>query len=176
MDFCGGERVKVRHRTAAFVVIVIAVAVTLTVTLRLTFLGPASPEATMWQIASQLHAPGDTTTETAAASPVPAAWQIRQQILSLLQKGETQQQILSQLQDEYGPTILANPSLAGFGAWVWILPPVAVMLLFVIIAGILISRLKRDGRPMRAIQTFHQDDPIVQEIDEDELSTFRTYL
>ncbi len=88
----------------------------------------SSPEERLIAIESQLHAPGDTTTQTVASSNVPAAWTIKRQIAVMLNKGLSNQQILSQLETDYGPTVLANPPAKGFGAWAWVLPILGAIL------------------------------------------------
>lgn len=88
----------------------------------------STPEERLIAIESQLHAPGDTTTQTVVSSNVPAAWTIKRQIAVMLNKGLSNQQILSQLETDYGPTVLANPPAKGFGAWAWVLPIVGALL------------------------------------------------
>lgn len=87
-----------------------------------------TPQAELWQIASLLHAPGDTTNQTVLSSTVPAAWTLRAEIAQLLAKGENRSEILHVIELQYGPTVLADPSGAGFGLWVWVLPGVALAL------------------------------------------------
>ncbi len=87
-----------------------------------------TPEERLLAIESQLHAPGDTTTQTVASSNVPAAWTIKRQIAVMLNQGLSNQQILSQLETDYGPTVLANPPAKGFGAWAWALPMAGAVL------------------------------------------------
>ena len=89
-------------------------------------LSAGTGQAELWSIASELHAPGDTTTQTAASSTVLSAWQIRAQIQSLLQKGWGRARILRTLENEYGPTVLADPNIAGFGVLAWLLPGAGV--------------------------------------------------
>jgi cytochrome c-type biogenesis protein CcmH/NrfF len=83
-------------------------------------------QSELWAIASRLHAPGDTTTQTAATSTVSSAWQIRAQIQQLLDKGMSERAILQVMEQDYGPTILANPAFSGFGALAWLLPGAGV--------------------------------------------------
>ena len=99
-------------------------------------------QSELWAIASQLHAPGDTTTQTVASSTVPAAWQIRAQIQELLDKGYTERQIVRWMVQDYGPTILADPSFAGFGALVWTLPGTGVAVALAVY-GLLLRRRSR---------------------------------
>ena len=84
-------------------------------------------EQRLQTVASQLHAPGDTTTQTVASSNVAAAWAIRRQIVTMLDKGMSNAQILSTLEADYGPTVLANPPGRGFGAVAWGLPVAGVV-------------------------------------------------
>lgn len=83
-------------------------------------------QSELWAIASQLHAPGDTTTQTAATSTVSSAWQIRAQIQQLLDKGMSERAILQVMEQDYGPTVLANPAFSGFGTLAWLLPGAGV--------------------------------------------------
>lgn len=84
-------------------------------------------ERRMQFIASQLHAPGDTTTQTVASSNVTAAWTIRRQIASMLDRGMSNAQILATMETDYGQAVLANPPRRGFGALAWGLPVVGVV-------------------------------------------------
>lgn len=80
----------------------------------------------LWAIASQLHAPGDTTTQTVATSTVPSAWKMRAQIQQLLLAGNSNQAVLRTIEQEYGPASYADPASSGFGLWVWLLPVVVL--------------------------------------------------
>lgn len=113
-------------RRWAFIAALLFCAWCLAFMLRDDFANTQSAQATLWSIASSLHAPGDTTTQTAATSPVPAAWQMRVEIQQLLSRGETRQQILQTMVAQYGPTALADPSTNGFGLLVWLLPGAAL--------------------------------------------------
>ncbi|MCY0902874.1 MAG: cytochrome c-type biogenesis protein CcmH [Firmicutes bacterium] len=104
----------------------------------------------LWAIASLLHAPGDTTTQTVATSTVPAAWKMRAQIQELLSQGESNQTVLATIEAEYGPSSLADPSASGFGVFVWVLPVLflAILALGLVVALVWLPR-RRSARSER---------------------------
>jgi cytochrome c-type biogenesis protein CcmH/NrfF len=85
-------------------------------------------------IASQLHAPGDENTITVATSSLSTAQHTRFEIQQDLLAGMNRNEVLDSMQQEYGPGVLAAPSLRGFGSVVWIIPG-AVLLGLLMIAG-----------------------------------------
>lgn len=126
-------------------------------------------QAEMMRIATQLHAPGDTTTQTVATSTVLAGYQMRMEILRRLEEGATPQAVLATLEQEYGPTVLANPAPSGFGLVVWVLPIGGVLLAALAAAWVIRKRL--------AVQT---DDPVhtgaEQAIEDTGTDGWRTYV
>lgn len=92
-------------------------------------------------IASQLHAPGDFNTMTAATSSLTAAQHMRYQIQQDLLQGMGRQAIMSQMVEEYGPGVLAAPYAAGWGLMLWV-APVVVLLLFAFGLATVLRRLK----------------------------------
>jgi cytochrome c-type biogenesis protein CcmH/NrfF len=73
-------------------------------------------------IAAKLRVSGERDTMTAATSPEPAAQHMRFEIQERLLAGETSRQILSEMEREYGPDVLAAPAFAGWGSLVWLVP------------------------------------------------------
>ena len=98
-------------------------------------------QANVWEVAAQLHAPGDTTTQTVLTSTVPSAWTIRAQIQQLLNSGKTQQQVIRLLIGEYGSAILASPAPSGFGLLVFVLPMLCVCVSLAAAIMLVIKRL-----------------------------------
>lgn len=110
------------RRSVWIIALVVLCAAALAWLLQGTLANSQTDQQRLWAIAAQLHAPGDTTTQTVATSTVPAAWTMRAQIEHLLLKGESNQQVLTTIEQEYGPTALADPQTNGFGLLVWVLP------------------------------------------------------
>lgn len=131
----------------------------------------ASLDQRLLAISSQLHAPGDTTTQTVASSNVPAAWTIRRQIVAMLDKGMSDQAILQTLTNEYGPSVLATPPWYGFGLWVWVIPVVG--LAAALGAGIILTRQRSRKGLVNTTETVPED--IEDKTDELE-ETLRQYL
>lgn len=107
---------------------------------------PAAPpngQTTLWSIASQLHAPGDSTTQTVADSTVSSAWIIRDQIARMLKQGFSRTQILQHMQQEYGPSVLADPAWQGVGTIAWVLPIVSFLVIVLFTLWVVRIRLQR---------------------------------
>ncbi len=83
--------------------------------------------------------------ETVAQSQATPAVEIRDQIKSDLQNGESQSRILSGLVAEYGPSILEKPPATGAGLVVWILPIVAATAALVGV-GFVLRKWRNRGR------------------------------
>jgi len=78
-------------------------------------------------IASQVRCPvcnGETVAQSQAAVSV----EIRSEIRADLQRGQSQDQILSSLVSSYGPGILEKPEAQGIGILVWIVPVLGLVL------------------------------------------------
>jgi cytochrome c-type biogenesis protein CcmH/NrfF len=71
-------------------------------------------------IESQLRAPGDPA--TVAESPLGVAQNMKYQVSQLLKKGLTNQQVLTDMEQAYGSSVLAAPKFSGFGSIAWIAP------------------------------------------------------
>ena len=120
-------------------------------------------EQRLQTIASQLHAPGDTTTQTVVSSNVPAAWTIRRQIAVMLNQGLSNEKILSTLQTDYGPTVLANPANQGFGAWAWVLPIAGAGV--AVVAGVFFAYKKSHNKPhdMAIAEVGESESPLLKD-------------
>lgn len=116
--------------------------------------GPPSLQSRVQHISSEVRCPvcnGETVAQSQAAPSV----EIRNQITSDLQKGQSEGQILSYLVASYGPGILEKPQARGVSLLVWALPVVGV----VIAAAGLLALLRRWQRTSRAAVV--ADDPPV---------------
>lgn len=105
--------------------------------------GRPSLDAQVQHISSEVRCPvchGETVAQSQAAPSV----EIRNQIRTDLQRGESQGRILSSIVASYGPGILEKPQASGLGTLVWILPVAGV-----IVAGaglaVALSRWRRSG-------------------------------
>ncbi|MCL6515811.1 cytochrome c-type biogenesis protein CcmH [Alicyclobacillus sp.] len=99
---------------------------------------PVGIQQQVLAIAAELRVPGEQDTITAAASTDPAALHMRYEIQQALLAGRTKAEILSQMESEYGPDVLAAPRFAGLGALVWGVPLIALSglaALFALVAG-----------------------------------------
>ncbi|HYI43997.1 MAG TPA: cytochrome c-type biogenesis protein [Actinomycetota bacterium] len=65
--------------------------------------------------------------------PSPEAIALRNEIVDWFSQGKTRAEIMSRLEDEYGPQILAAPPAEGAGLGAWLLPAAAL------VAGIALS-------------------------------------
>lgn len=99
-------------------------------------------------IASQLRAPGDENTITVASSSLSTAQHMRYEIQQDLLAGMKEIQIFSAMKQEYGPSVMAAPSIWGFGSVVWILPGVVLVGLLVG-AFVYLRRAARALNPQR---------------------------
>ncbi len=57
-----------------------------------------------------------------AQSTSSSALAVRNEIVTMVAKGESDTQILTAIEDAYGPSVLLSPSTSGLGALLWILP------------------------------------------------------
>ncbi|MBX6394273.1 MAG: cytochrome c-type biogenesis protein CcmH [Alicyclobacillaceae bacterium] len=98
-----------------------------------------------WQdvldIASEYHPPGCPPTLTGATCQERQAYDLRLEILKLLEQGKSRQEIRQILVSEYGDSILAAPSPTGVGIFVWAVP--AAVLAIGVAVFILIVRGRR---------------------------------
>jgi cytochrome c-type biogenesis protein CcmH len=112
-------------RTAGWLVLAVVVAVALG-------LGAsrggaaATPAQRAASIDAMIRCPScqDVSVEDSSAS---TALAIRQAVARRVRAGQSDAQIESFLVSRYGPAILLRPPAAGVTAWVWILPPIALV-------------------------------------------------
>ena len=57
-----------------------------------------------------------------AQSTSSSALAVRNEIVAMVAKGESDTQILTAIEAAYGPSVLLSPSTSGLGALLWILP------------------------------------------------------
>jgi cytochrome c-type biogenesis protein CcmH len=75
--------------------------------------------------------------------PSASAGELKNTIRDRLLRGETEEQILQSLQEQYGPDILAIPPLQGFSAMAWIAPPVFLLVGGLLLVGWLVRERRR---------------------------------
>jgi cytochrome c-type biogenesis protein CcmH len=80
--------------------------------------------------------------QSAAQSDAPPSLEIRTLIRQKLQAGEKQSQIIAELVDSYGTSILEKPQASGVSLLVWLLP-VSIFLLALVGLGVAFSRWRR---------------------------------
>ena len=133
----------IAKRILAFISLCFVLLISLFVTFMHYALSGSKGQSALWSIASELHAPGDTTTQTVASSTVSSAWVIRDEISRMLNQGATKAQIIKHMQDQYGPSVLADPTWQGIGATVWIFPFVILAILVGFVIWTLRARVNR---------------------------------
>ncbi len=69
-----------------------------------------------------------------AQSTSSSALAVRREITTLVGRGQSDSQILTTIEDAYGPSILLSPSTSGIGILLWLLPAV-------VFAGLVVSVL-----------------------------------
>ena len=57
-----------------------------------------------------------------AQSTSSSALAVRHEIVTMVAAGDSDSQILTTIEDAYGPSILLSPSTAGLGTVLWLLP------------------------------------------------------
>ncbi len=67
-----------------------------------------------------------TCRTTLDVSNAPVAVQMKQRIDQRLAQGATEQQIIDEFVQEFGPTVLATPDTSGFDLLAWLVPGLAV--------------------------------------------------
>ncbi|MDI3257983.1 MAG: cytochrome c-type biogenesis protein CcmH [Kyrpidia sp.] len=100
----------------------------------------AAGRSVSWQevldLASEYHPPGCPPTLTAATCQEKQAYDLRLEILRLLEDGKSRPEIRQILVSEYGNDILSAPPPTGIGILVWAVPAAAVaagLVVFVLI-------------------------------------------
>ena len=79
----------------------------------------------------------------------PEAYAENAYVRSLIQKGETRRQILNDMVQQYGTSVLAKPPATGFNVLIYVVPPVVVALGLITLA-LTIPRWRRRGREAAA--------------------------
>ena len=114
-----------RWRWAPWVVLAVVVSVALGVGAS----GPAAPPTASQraaQIDAVLRCPSCEGISVAASSASTAA-AIRQAVAGRVRAGQSDAQIEAYFESRYGPSILLRPPASGPTVWVWVLPPLAVV-------------------------------------------------
>lgn len=76
-----------------------------------------------------------------AQSNATSAVAVRNEITKKVKAGESDNQILTSLEDVYGTSILLSPSTSGIGALLWLAP--LLVLVIVVIIGMRLARRRR---------------------------------
>ncbi len=93
-------------------------------------------------IALQLHPPDCASDQSAADCPTQMAGQFRAEIQADLSKGQTEQQIIADFEQKYGPAVLALPTGPGLGTFAWWLPPI-ILVIGAGVASVLVRAWRR---------------------------------
>ncbi|MCL6454391.1 MAG: cytochrome c-type biogenesis protein CcmH [Alicyclobacillus sp.] len=107
-----------------------------------------SPAAKVEAITADLRAPGDPS--TVATSSLGLAFEIREEVATDVDKGLSRDAILRQMEQRYGPQVLAVPRFAGFGVLTWVVP--AAMGLGVLVGVVWFVRRSAEGGADRALR------------------------
>ncbi|MBM2812280.1 MAG: cycL, partial [Chloroflexi bacterium] len=97
-----------------------------------------------------------------ADSPSQLAVQMRGVIRDKLQAGESRDAIMEYFAERYGESVLMSPPRAGFTAFVWIAPYVAVAVAVAVVAWVI---MRRTG-PMPAAIPDSRPDGYLDEVDD----------
>jgi len=90
-------------------------------------LSGAALEQKTYEVASLLRCPV-CQGMSVADSPSTVALDMKRQVRELLERGYTQEQILSYFEESYGQFVLLEPKFRGVNALVWILPILALII------------------------------------------------
>lgn len=100
-------------------------------------------------VAKEFHPPGCTTSMTADYCQLRSAFDMRDEIWTMIKQGMTKDEIVNKLVDKYGERILASPTKSGFNLISWILPGAGIGLGGLAI-GLLVRRRVRRNLEVRA--------------------------
>lgn len=99
-----------------------------------------------------------------------AASQIKAEVRQALLEGRTSRQILDGYVDRYGPRILIEPPARGFGASLYVIP-VVTLVLSAAGVGLLVRKFARRGAPPPegppASTASHDGDPLAAQLDDE---------
>ncbi len=98
-------------------------------------------------IATMLHPPDCASDQSAANCPTQMAGQFRADIRVDLGKGQSQQQIIDEFEQQYGPAVLALPTGPGLGTFAWWLPPIVLVIGAGIASIVVAAWRRRAARP-----------------------------
>jgi cytochrome c-type biogenesis protein CcmH len=73
-----------------------------------------------------------------AQSTSSSALAVRHEIVTMVARGDSDTQILTTIEDSYGPTILLSPSTSGIGTLLWLLP--AAVFAGLVVTGVVLRR------------------------------------
>jgi cytochrome c-type biogenesis protein CcmH len=73
-----------------------------------------------------------------AQSTSSSALAVRHEIVTMVARGDSDTQILTTIEDSYGPAILLSPSTSGIGILLWLLP--AAVFAGLIVTGVVLRR------------------------------------
>lgn len=76
----------------------------------------------------------------------------------MLKQGVTKAQIIKRMQEQYGPSVLADPTWQGIGAIVWVLPIAVLLSLLAFVLWTIRGRVHRSLQ-QNVEQTFLADPP-----------------
>jgi cytochrome c-type biogenesis protein CcmH/NrfF len=97
-------------------------------------------------VASMLHPPDCASDMSAADCPTAMAAQFRAQIRADLSRGQSEQQIVAEFEQQYGAGVLALPAGGGLGTLAWWLPPI-VLVIGAGVASVLLRAWRRRAAP-----------------------------
>jgi cytochrome c-type biogenesis protein CcmH len=96
-------------------------------------------------------------------SPSIMASNMKAQVRDLLERGYTEEQILSYFEKSYGQFVLLRPKFQGVNALVWILPVAVLAIGFVLV----VSKAKKlEAEPAHAVAEEPVDDPYLARVRE----------
>jgi cytochrome c-type biogenesis protein CcmH len=110
--------------------------------------GAATPRADFADVEDEIMC--DTCNVALHIAESPRADQLRDEIRDLIAAGRTKEQIKTQLADQYGPNILAEPDKDGLGILAYVLPLAFAAGLIALLAFLLPRWRRRAGEPAAA--------------------------
>jgi cytochrome c-type biogenesis protein CcmH len=114
----------------------------------------------MLDVAKELHPPGCTDSMTADYCTLSTAYDLRQEIWSLLEGGMDKKQVIDYLVQKYDERILAAPTPEGFNLIAWVLPGVGIA-----IGAILILFLIKKWKKGQEVSNKNQQEQLVTDYD-----------
>ncbi|MDF0727704.1 cytochrome c-type biogenesis protein CcmH [Cytobacillus sp. S13-E01] len=96
----------------------------------------------MLDVAKELHPPGCTDSMTADYCTLSTAYDLREEISTLLDGGMNKEQVIDYLVQKYGDRILAAPAAEGFNLIIWFLPILGLVLGLILVVLLVKKWLK----------------------------------